>query len=209
MSGIMSAATTGRASTRASPCRSASRRREQATQDEAHGQAPRRSAAGARRLRQDARATSSPSSMSTSSARSAPSAMWPSACTTTIGSINWTSPMPRRTRRPDVDLEKANILLVGPSGSGKTLIARTLARSLGVPFASADATSLSPTGYTGNDVESVLTPLVSRRRGGPGMGRARRRLPGRDRQDRAQSPGQSRPSRAMSAAKASSTPCSS
>jgi len=60
---------------------------------------------------------------------------------------------------PDVDLEKANILLVGPSGSGKTLIARTLARSLGVPFASADATSLSPTGYTGNDVESVLTPL--------------------------------------------------
>jgi ATP-dependent Clp protease ATP-binding subunit ClpX len=60
---------------------------------------------------------------------------------------------------PDVDLEKANIVLVGPSGSGKTLIARTLARSLGVPFSSADATSLSPTGYTGNDVESILTPL--------------------------------------------------
>ena len=60
---------------------------------------------------------------------------------------------------PEVDLEKANMLLVGPSGSGKTLIAKTLARSLGVPFASADATSLSPTGYTGNDVESVLTPL--------------------------------------------------
>ncbi|WP_125206414.1 ATP-dependent Clp protease ATP-binding subunit ClpX [Capsulimonas corticalis] len=60
---------------------------------------------------------------------------------------------------PEVELEKANILLVGPSGSGKTLIAKTLARSLGVPFASADATSLSPTGYTGNDVESVLTPL--------------------------------------------------
>lgn len=59
----------------------------------------------------------------------------------------------------EVDLEKANILLVGPSGSGKTLIARTLARSLGVPFAASDATSLSPTGYTGNDVESVLTPL--------------------------------------------------
>lgn len=60
---------------------------------------------------------------------------------------------------PDVDLEKANILLVGPSGSGKTLIARTLARTLGVPFSSADATSLSPTGYTGNDVESILSPL--------------------------------------------------
>jgi len=58
---------------------------------------------------------------------------------------------------PEVDLEKSNILLVGPSGSGKTLLARTLARSLGVPFASADATSLSPTGYTGNDVESILT----------------------------------------------------
>lgn len=60
---------------------------------------------------------------------------------------------------PATELEKANILLVGPSGSGKTLLAKTLARTLGVPFASADATSLSPTGYTGNDVESVLTPL--------------------------------------------------
>jgi ATP-dependent Clp protease ATP-binding subunit ClpX len=59
----------------------------------------------------------------------------------------------------DVELEKSNIVLIGPSGSGKTLIARTLARSLGVPFSSADVTTLSPTGYTGNDVESVLTPL--------------------------------------------------
>jgi ATP-dependent Clp protease ATP-binding subunit ClpX len=58
-----------------------------------------------------------------------------------------------------VELEKANILMIGPSGSGKTLIAKTLARSLGVPFATADVTSLSPTGYTGNDVESVLTAL--------------------------------------------------
>jgi len=66
----------------------------------------------------------------------------------------------REAKKPvDVDLEKSNILLVGPSGSGKTLIARTLARSLGVPFAASDTTSLSPTGYTGNDVESVLTPL--------------------------------------------------
>jgi ATP-dependent Clp protease ATP-binding subunit ClpX len=61
--------------------------------------------------------------------------------------------------KPDVELEKANMLLIGPSGSGKTLLARTLARSLGVPFATADATSLSPTGYTGNDVESILTGL--------------------------------------------------
>lgn len=59
--------------------------------------------------------------------------------------------------KAEVELEKANIVLVGPSGSGKTLLAKTLARSLGVPFASADATSLSPTGYTGNDVESILT----------------------------------------------------
>ncbi len=58
-----------------------------------------------------------------------------------------------------VELEKSNVILIGPSGSGKTLIARTLARSLGVPFSSADVTSLSPTGYVGNDVESVLTPL--------------------------------------------------
>lgn len=65
----------------------------------------------------------------------------------------------KQEKTPEVDLEKANILLVGPSGSGKTLIARTLARSLGVPFSSADVTSLSPTGYTGNDVESVLTAL--------------------------------------------------
>jgi ATP-dependent Clp protease ATP-binding subunit ClpX len=61
--------------------------------------------------------------------------------------------------KDDVELEKSNVILIGPSGSGKTLIARTLARSLGVPFSSADVTSLSPTGYTGNDVESVLTPL--------------------------------------------------
>ena len=57
---------------------------------------------------------------------------------------------------PEVELEKTNMLMIGPSGSGKTLMARTLARTLGVPFASADATSLSPTGYTGNDVESIL-----------------------------------------------------
>ena len=56
----------------------------------------------------------------------------------------------------EVELEKTNMLMIGPSGSGKTLMARTLARTLGVPFASADATSLSPTGYTGNDVESIL-----------------------------------------------------
>ena len=71
-----------------------------------------------------------------------------------------------------MELEKANIMLVGPSGSGKTLLAKTLARSLGVPFASADATSLSPTGYTGNDVESILTAAYIDAGEDLGMGRA-------------------------------------
>lgn len=57
-------------------------------------------------------------------------------------------------------LEKSNILLVGPTGSGKTLFAKTLANFLGVPFTIADATTLTETGYVGDDVESVLSRLV-------------------------------------------------
>ncbi len=60
----------------------------------------------------------------------------------------------------DVELEKSNILLVGPSGSGKTLLARTLARVLNVPFAIADATTLTEAGYVGEDVENVLVQLL-------------------------------------------------
>ncbi len=60
----------------------------------------------------------------------------------------------------DVELEKSNILMVGPTGTGKTLIARTLARYLRVPFAIADATTLTEAGYVGEDVENVLTRLV-------------------------------------------------
>jgi ATP-dependent Clp protease ATP-binding subunit ClpX len=60
----------------------------------------------------------------------------------------------------DVELEKANILMIGPTGTGKTLIARTLARFLKVPFAIADATTLTEAGYVGEDVENVLTRLV-------------------------------------------------
>jgi ATP-dependent Clp protease ATP-binding subunit ClpX len=60
----------------------------------------------------------------------------------------------------DVELEKSNILLLGPTGSGKTLIARSIARLLDVPFAIADATSLTEAGYVGDDVESIITRLL-------------------------------------------------
>ncbi len=60
----------------------------------------------------------------------------------------------------DVELEKSNIMLVGPSGSGKTLLAKTLARVLKVPFAIADATTLTEAGYVGEDVENILVQLL-------------------------------------------------
>jgi len=60
----------------------------------------------------------------------------------------------------DVELEKSNILMVGPTGSGKTLLARTLARILDVPFAVADATTLTEAGYVGEDVENILLKLI-------------------------------------------------
>ncbi len=60
----------------------------------------------------------------------------------------------------DVEIEKSNVLLLGPTGSGKTLLARTLARILNVPFASADATTLTEAGYVGEDVENILLKLI-------------------------------------------------
>ena len=60
----------------------------------------------------------------------------------------------------DVELDKSNILVIGPTGTGKTLIAETLARFLAVPFAIADATSLTEAGYVGEDVENILVRLV-------------------------------------------------
>ncbi|MEG2319193.1 MAG: ATP-dependent Clp protease ATP-binding subunit ClpX, partial [Mucinivorans sp.] len=59
-----------------------------------------------------------------------------------------------------VELEKSNMLLVGETGTGKTLIAKTIARLLGVPFAIADATALTEAGYVGEDVENILTRLL-------------------------------------------------
>ncbi|MGN0045726.1 MAG: ATP-dependent Clp protease ATP-binding subunit ClpX [Eggerthellaceae bacterium] len=61
----------------------------------------------------------------------------------------------------DVEIAKSNILLLGPTGSGKTLLAETLARTLQVPFAIADATSLTEAGYVGEDVENILLKLIT------------------------------------------------
>jgi ATP-dependent Clp protease ATP-binding subunit ClpX len=63
-------------------------------------------------------------------------------------------------RTGDVELQKSNILLIGPTGCGKTLLAQTLARILDVPFAIADATSLTEAGYVGEDVENILLRLI-------------------------------------------------
>ena len=60
----------------------------------------------------------------------------------------------------DVELQKSNIIMIGPTGSGKTLLAQTLAKLLNVPFAMADATSLTEAGYVGEDVENILLKLI-------------------------------------------------
>ena len=65
-----------------------------------------------------------------------------------------------REESEDVDLQKSNILMIGPTGSGKTFLAQTLAKSLNVPFAIADATALTEAGYVGEDVENILLKLL-------------------------------------------------
>lgn len=63
-------------------------------------------------------------------------------------------------QNPDIEISKSNVLLIGPTGSGKTLLAKTLARILDVPFAIADATSLTEAGYVGEDVENIILKLI-------------------------------------------------
>ncbi len=64
------------------------------------------------------------------------------------------------SKNEDIELQKSNILMIGPTGSGKTLLAQTLARILNVPFAIADATSLTEAGYVGEDVENIILKLI-------------------------------------------------
>ncbi len=66
----------------------------------------------------------------------------------------------RKPRKDDVELQKSNILMIGPTGSGKTYLAQTLAKMLDVPFAIADATSVTEAGYVGDDVETILLKLI-------------------------------------------------
>ena len=67
-----------------------------------------------------------------------------------------------RASKGDIELNKSNILLIGPTGSGKTLLAQTLARILNVPFAIADATTLTEAGYLGEDVENIIQKLLQK-----------------------------------------------
>ncbi len=67
---------------------------------------------------------------------------------------------PRKKSDDDVEIQKSNVLLLGPTGVGKTLLAQTLAKTLNVPFAIADATTLTEAGYVGDDVENVLLRLI-------------------------------------------------
>lgn len=68
----------------------------------------------------------------------------------------------KSAKRDDVELAKTNIMLIGPTGSGKTLLAETLARVLNVPFAIADATTLTEAGYVGEDVENIIQKLLQK-----------------------------------------------
>ena len=74
--------------------------------------------------------------------------------------VDESEPRHRGGLHDEVEIEKSNILLIGPTGSGKTLLARTLARILDVPFAIADATTLTEAGYVGEDVENIILRLL-------------------------------------------------
>ena len=74
--------------------------------------------------------------------------------------INYNLQMRKNKKDEFVELEKSNVLMVGPTGCGKTLLAKTLAKILKVPFATADATTLTEAGYVGDDVENILLKLI-------------------------------------------------
>lgn len=74
--------------------------------------------------------------------------------------INYNAKEPKNKDSNFIELEKSNILMVGPTGCGKTLLAKTLAKILKVPFATADATTLTQAGYVGEDVENILLKLI-------------------------------------------------
>ena len=104
-----------------------------------------------------------------------------------------------------IELGKSNILLIGPTGTGKTLLAQTLAKILDVPFAMADATSLTEAGYVGDDVENVVLNLVNAADGDIELAAA---LSTSTKSIKSQRKAKIHRSRATSRAKASSNPSS-
>lgn len=79
--------------------------------------------------------------------------------------INYNTIKSNKSKKDDIELKKSNILMLGPTGCGKTLLAQTLAKILNVPFAVADATTLTEAGYVGEDVENILLKLIQNANG--------------------------------------------